>query len=84
MIALNSCAKSSLIVKSEYIKEKIPNELLEIKEFQLKEVKSEQEIITEFISLYSFYKDLKNKLEKIKALQFCENKLCFESVLEKD
>ena len=81
-ILLNSCAKSSLVVKAEYVKEKIPAELLEAPHFELKEVKNEQEILAEFVTLFSFYKDIKNKLEKIKALSLCESEKCLKAVLE--
>lgn len=83
IILLSSCAKNQVVLKTSYIKETLPKELLEIPQYELKEVQSENEILAEFVTLFSFYKDLKNKLEKIKALSLCENEKCLKSVLEK-
>lgn len=68
---MSACCDKKIVVKTEYIYEKIPNELLQTPYFDLKKQKAQnqKDIIKSYIILWSFYEDLKIKLEKINALQ---------------
>ena len=70
MIACCSCS-SKIITKTEYISERVPDELLQIPHFDIKEQKAsdEKEVVARYIILWSFYEDLRVKITKIKALQ---------------
>lgn len=69
-IACCSCS-SKTITKTEYITERVPDELLETPFFDLKAQKAsdEKEVVASYIILWSFYEDLRVKIEKIRALQ---------------
>lgn len=70
MILCCSCS-NKVITKTEYITERVPDELLEVPSFDLKAQKAsnEKEVIASYIILWSFYEDLRLKIEKIRALQ---------------
>lgn len=70
MIVCCSCS-NKVITKTEYVYEIVPDELLEVPFFDIKEQKAsnDKEIVSRYIILWSYYEDLRLKIEKIRALQ---------------
>lgn len=63
-----SCSEKS-VVKTEYLRDEIPAELLEIPLYEHPKAESNADVVAAYVILYGYYTDLKDKLTLIKKRQ---------------
>ena len=69
MLFLIACStKPTVIIKTEYIRQKVPSELLEYAPLKKPVVKSQKDIINAYTTLFYYAKNLQTRLDQIKAL----------------
>lgn len=68
MILFCSCSDKS-VIKTEYLRDEIPAELLETPIYEHPKAESNADVVAAYVILYGYYTDLKDKISLIKKRQ---------------
>ena len=68
MILFCSCSEK-IVIKTEFVRDEIPSELLEIPAYTHPKAERNADVVGAYVILFSFYSDLKEKLTLIKKRQ---------------